>query len=110
MTYERTSIEGGIRWKLSNCQGDNVPIYFTNGKILTAAGWEHKKLHGMLQVQSTLSDPLKGRPLRMLMRKYTISKSICVAKGLAVRNGKYGSGGMSASLYFGIGQRDGVAG
>lgn len=73
-------------------QGDNIPSYFVTGKTLTSAGWNHQRVHELLQVQSTLSDPSARAP-RTLVRAYKLKQSICVGSGKAVRNGKYGSGG-----------------
>lgn len=73
-------------------QGNNIPSYFVDGKTLAAAGWDHKKLHDLVQVQSTLTDP-NGRPPRTLVRQYTVINTICVASGRALRNGQFGSGG-----------------
>ena len=69
-----------------------MPSYFTNGKVLAASGWEHKKIHDLLQVQSTLTDPTARSP-RTMIRKYTLTEDTCVGVGGAVRNGQFGSGG-----------------
>ena len=93
-SYKNMAIQKGttIYALYHPAQVNNIPSYFVDGKTLAAAGWEHKKLHDLVQVQSTLTDP-NGRPPRMLVRQYTVMHSICIASGRAMRNGKFGSGG-----------------
>lgn len=74
-------------------QGNNIPSYFMDTKTLASAGWSKNKLHDLLQVQSSLTDPINGRPPRTLIRTYTLKSSICIASGKATRNGQFGSGG-----------------
>ncbi|MGF6118675.1 RHS repeat-associated protein [Janthinobacterium lividum] len=93
-SYKNMAIQKGttIYALYHPAQGNNIPSYFVDGKTLAAAGWNHKKLHDLVQVQSTLTDP-NGRPPRTLVRQYTVINTICVASGRALRNGQFGSGG-----------------
>ncbi|PWF46706.1 RHS repeat-associated core domain-containing protein [Massilia glaciei] len=93
--YKNTVLKRGttVYALYSPFQGNNVPSYFTNSKTIMTAKWNHKKLHDLLQVQSTLSDPHAKFLPRTAVRKYKLTADICVGSGRATRNGKYGSGG-----------------